>query len=211
MARREGHVLPATAAVGDMFYRWSDNKWFFCVVTDEWTDSPGFENLFTGGNSAGLRGALSDETGTGAAVFATSPTLVTPILGVATATSIVASLGLQTTATPRTATATGATTGTIADNTGFVVVTSDDANKIIILPTPTPGTVLFLYNPTTGYELRTTAPASIAINGGTGTAAESAIPADTLVMMICESATSWKGLQLSSTAGTLAKVEVAAP
>jgi hypothetical protein len=31
--------------------------------------------------SANLRGALTDETGTGAAVFATSPTLVTPILG----------------------------------------------------------------------------------------------------------------------------------
>jgi len=32
-------------------------------------------------DSAGLRAALSDETGTGAAVFATSPTLVTPALG----------------------------------------------------------------------------------------------------------------------------------
>jgi hypothetical protein len=35
-----------------------------------------------------LNTALSDETGSGAAVFATSPTLVTPTLGVATATSI---------------------------------------------------------------------------------------------------------------------------
>lgn len=32
-------------------------------------------------SSANLRGALTDETGTGAAVFATSPTLVTPALG----------------------------------------------------------------------------------------------------------------------------------
>lgn len=39
-------------------------------------------------NSAGLLAALSDETGTGLAVFNTSPTLITPILGVATATSI---------------------------------------------------------------------------------------------------------------------------
>ncbi len=38
--------------------------------------------------SAGLAGQLSDETGTGALVYATSPTLVTPTLGVATATSI---------------------------------------------------------------------------------------------------------------------------
>lgn len=39
-------------------------------------------------SSANLRAALTDETGTGAAVFADTPTLVTPVLGVATATSI---------------------------------------------------------------------------------------------------------------------------
>ncbi len=39
-------------------------------------------------NSAGLAGALDDETGTGLAVFATSPTLTTPTIGVATATSV---------------------------------------------------------------------------------------------------------------------------
>jgi hypothetical protein len=39
-------------------------------------------------SSANLAAALTDETGTGSAVFATSPTLVTPVLGVATATSI---------------------------------------------------------------------------------------------------------------------------
>jgi hypothetical protein len=38
--------------------------------------------------SAQLLAALTDETGSGAAVFATSPTLVTPTLGVATATSV---------------------------------------------------------------------------------------------------------------------------
>ena len=38
--------------------------------------------------SSQLSGALTDETGSGVAVFATSPTLVTPTLGVAAATSI---------------------------------------------------------------------------------------------------------------------------
>ena len=38
--------------------------------------------------SAQLLAALTDETGSGAAVFATSPTLVTPVLGVASATSV---------------------------------------------------------------------------------------------------------------------------
>jgi hypothetical protein len=45
-------------------------------------------NWIAGMSSADLRGLLSDETGTGSAVFATSPTLVTPTLGVAAATSI---------------------------------------------------------------------------------------------------------------------------
>jgi hypothetical protein len=44
--------------------------------------------------SAELATALTDETGSGAAVFATSPTLVTPILGAATATSIVVGSGV---------------------------------------------------------------------------------------------------------------------
>jgi len=39
-------------------------------------------------SSANLRGALTDETGTGAAVFAISPSLTTPNLGVASASSI---------------------------------------------------------------------------------------------------------------------------
>jgi hypothetical protein len=38
--------------------------------------------------SAQLLGSLTDETGGGAAVFANTPTLVTPVLGVATATSV---------------------------------------------------------------------------------------------------------------------------
>jgi hypothetical protein len=44
-----------------------------------------FTELYTAlATSAGLRAMLSDETGAGAAVFATSPTLVTPLLGTPT-------------------------------------------------------------------------------------------------------------------------------
>jgi len=39
-------------------------------------------------SSANLRTAVTDETGAGALVFANTPTLVTPVLGVATATSV---------------------------------------------------------------------------------------------------------------------------
>jgi hypothetical protein len=45
-------------------------------------------------SSANLATALTDETGSGSAVFATSPTLVTPVLGAATATSIVVGSGV---------------------------------------------------------------------------------------------------------------------
>ena len=45
-------------------------------------------SVFAATTSAELAGVISDETGSGALVFATSPTLVTPTLGVASATSI---------------------------------------------------------------------------------------------------------------------------
>lgn len=45
------------------------------------TRASGFDTFAATPTSANLRGLLTDETGTGAAVFATSPTLVTPALG----------------------------------------------------------------------------------------------------------------------------------
>lgn len=53
---------------------------------DALTSSP--LSQFAATTSAQLAGVLSDETGSGAAVFATSPTFVTPTLGAALATSI---------------------------------------------------------------------------------------------------------------------------
>jgi hypothetical protein len=45
-------------------------------------------------SSANLAGALTDETGTGSAVFATSPTLVTPLLGTPTSVTLTNATGL---------------------------------------------------------------------------------------------------------------------
>jgi hypothetical protein len=45
-------------------------------------------NQFASTTSAELAGVISDETGSGSLVFATSPTLVTPVLGAATGTSL---------------------------------------------------------------------------------------------------------------------------
>ena len=53
-------------------------------------------SVFASTTSAELAGVISDETGSGALVFASSPTLVTPTLGAALATSITATSGNMT-------------------------------------------------------------------------------------------------------------------
>lgn len=45
-------------------------------------------SAFATTSSLELKGAISDETGSGALVFANTPTMITPVLGVATATSV---------------------------------------------------------------------------------------------------------------------------
>ena len=54
----------------------------------------------------------------------------------------------------------------------------------------------------TGYELRTSDPSTIAINGGSVSGAQSAISANTLVRCICTSSTTWIATQLVGTDGT---------
>lgn len=58
------------------------------------TRATGFDTFVATPSSANLRGLLTDETGTGAAVFATSPTLVTPILGTPTSGTLTNCTGL---------------------------------------------------------------------------------------------------------------------
>lgn len=67
---------------------------------------------FAATTSAQLAGVISDETGSGALVFATSPTLVTPALGAATATSI---NGLTITSSTGTLTITSAKTFSVSN------------------------------------------------------------------------------------------------
>jgi hypothetical protein len=54
----------------------------------------GVETFLATPSSANLRTAVTDETGTGALVFATSPTLVTPILGTPTSGTLTNTTGL---------------------------------------------------------------------------------------------------------------------
>lgn len=123
-----------------------------------------------------------------------------------------AAAGFTMSAIARTATPTGATTGTIASGPmlQFISVTAGgDADSIIILPAPTVGTIVILHVGATGYELRSSAPATVAINGGTGANAQSAIAANSTVIAICVSATAWKAFQLAAD-GSLTAVEAAA-
>lgn len=107
-----------------------------------------------------------------------------------------------------TATATG--TQIPSDNgIQFVVPTWSNADYILILPSPVPGRVVILAGAATGGELRTSDPATIGINGGTGASAESAVAAGKMIVAICESSTSWKAFGIASD-GTTAGLEAAA-
>ena len=79
-----GQVLTSNGA-GETSWETTTNANLTGVV-----QSSGNTSSFGTFSSGNLQTALTDETGTGAAVFSTSPTLVTPSLGVASATSLTA-------------------------------------------------------------------------------------------------------------------------
>jgi hypothetical protein len=84
-------------------------------------------------SSANLRAALTDETGTGSAVFADTPTLITPILGVASATSLNSS-GSQTIAgTGKQGYATGSGGAVVQSSSKATSVTLNKSNGQITM------------------------------------------------------------------------------
>jgi hypothetical protein len=82
--------------------------------------------------SANLRSAVTDETGTGSIVFSDSPTLVTPVLGVASATSV---NKLTITAPATSATLTLANGSSFTTSGAFDTVLTATANTSVTLPT----------------------------------------------------------------------------
>lgn len=109
---------------------------------------------------------------------------------IAASLKITSAVGIQARAVAVTATVDGATTGIIPVDASVVTVTSSVNTKLVTLPTPTPGVVVVLNAEATGYQLQSSTPASVAINGGTGASAKSAVSAKTLVCR-CVSATAW--------------------
>ena len=110
-----------------------------------------------------LKGVLSDETGSGAAVFATSPTLVSPALGtpasgVVTNLTGTASININGTVGAGTPATVAATTvsATSVTASGFVGTGATDAIKLPVGTTaqqPTPATGMLRFNSTdTSFE-----------------------------------------------------------
>ena len=160
----------------------------------------GVSNLGTGvatflatPSSANLRTALTDETGTGSAVFATTPTLVTPVIGAATGTSLTVTGVIASTGTAGVGYATGAggvvtqgtsrTTGVTLDKTtGAITLFSAAGTTVAATFTVTNSTVaatdVIILNQKSGtdlYDLMVTAVAAGSFNitfrttGGTTT------------------------------------------
>ena len=113
------------------------------------------------------------------------------------------------TASARTATADGTGTGAIAAGTDFATVTSGNADHIVTLPDAPVGSLVAFHVTANGCELRTHAPATVGINGGTGADAESAVAANTTVWAQRVTATNWVAWSRIAN-GTLSVVQVAA-
>jgi hypothetical protein len=97
--------LSAGSAAIYRFYQ-PTNSWY--NISAEAVLASGIAAWLANPTSANLRAAMTDETGTGSLVFATSPTLVTPAIGAATGTSLTTTGVIASTGTAGVGYATGA-------------------------------------------------------------------------------------------------------
>jgi hypothetical protein len=169
---------------------------------------------FAATTSLQLKGVMSDETGSGSLVFATSPTLVTPLLG--TPTSVVL--------TNATGTAAGLTSGTVTTNanlTGHITSTGNAAvlgsfssAQLATALTDETGTGanVFATSPTLVTPALGT-PTAVVLTNATGTAANltagvatlsNALKSATTTVSVSGSAAPSTGQVLTATSGTAA-------
>jgi hypothetical protein len=109
-----------------------------------------------------------------------------------------------------TATADGLTTGIIPATCNFAQVTSGNSAHICVLPTPVVGKKITINVGANGFQLRSSAPATVLLNGATGGAAvQSAIAANSTVIAECIGLLAWKTYFLDADSD-LAKTAAAA-
>lgn len=90
----------------------------------------------------------------------------------------------------------------LADRSQFVRVTSAAGTDILVLPEPKLGRTVYFESGANGVSLQAKDPVNQAINGGTGASAVSAIPANTLVRLICSTFDDQSNPQTATWIGT---------
>jgi hypothetical protein len=149
-------TLTAGSAVRYRFYQ-STNSWYN-ISSETAGFNAAIQAFLNNPTSANLAAAVTDETGSGALVFADSPTLVTPILGTPTSGTLTNCNGLPIVAgtTGTLSVARGGTGATAATGTGNVVLANSPtlvtpdigvATATSIATGPVSGTVQSLSGP----------------------------------------------------------------
>lgn len=115
-------------------------------------------SAFAATTSAQLAGVISDETGSGALVFGTSPTLATPTLGVATATSI----NKVTLTAPATSATLAIADGKTFTSSNTLTLTGTDGSSVAFGP----GGTVVMQNAFTAITDVTTTSQTISLDGG---------------------------------------------
>jgi hypothetical protein len=146
--------------------------------------------VFAATTSAQLRGVISDETGTGSLVFATSPTLVTPVLGAATATSV---NKVAITAPATSATLTIADGGSLVTSGAFSITFTATAGTSVTLPTS--GT---LYGTASGSITSLQLKTSLSDETGSGAAVFATSPTLVTPVLGAATATSINGIAFTN-------------
>lgn len=131
----EGTAIKSTGETGGTKFLREDGD-----GTSSWQAIPGGGDAlttnplsqFASTTSSQLAGVISDETGSGALVFATSPTLTTPNIGVATATSV---NKVTVTAPATSATLTLANSSTLATSGAYSTTLTATGTTTVTLPT----------------------------------------------------------------------------
>jgi hypothetical protein len=127
-----GDLQLAGVSAGILKVSGVNNDVSVAVAGTDYITSASKLSVFAATTSSELRGVISDETGTGSLVFATSPTLVTPTLGVASATSI---NKVAITAPASSATLTLANGSTLATVGAYATTLTSTAATSLTLPT----------------------------------------------------------------------------